>query len=169
MCKTGVSRAGIYSDVPGKEGLFHACLDRYQEVIVTPAFAPVEARGADLDTIRTYLSNLLCRFEAADGFGVGCLVGDTLAQIPVEDAATRRNLLEHCTRLTKGFRKVLTHDNGPTGPLSAAEIDDFARYMMISVQGLWSYSRFADDANVLRAYAGTLVAWFEARLCGAAH
>ncbi|WP_372802959.1 hypothetical protein [Paracoccus seriniphilus] len=131
--------------------------------------SPVEAPGADLGAIRIYLSNLLDRFEASDGFGIGCLVGNTLTQIPAEDVATREKLLEHCARLTEGFRKVLTHENGTDGPLTASEIDDLARYTMISVQGLWSYSRLTDDAQVLRAYSDRLVESLEARLRGAAH
>ncbi|WP_417808118.1 TetR/AcrR family transcriptional regulator [Thioclava sp.] len=167
--ETGVSRAGIYSEYSGKQDLFHACLDRYQEVVVTPAFSPVEAEGAGLDAIRTYLSNLMARFEAAGGFGIGCLVGNTLTQIPEDDTATREKLLEHCTRLTNGFRKVLVHENGPNGPLSADEIDDLARYTMISVQGLWSYARLTDDVAALRAYSETLVASLKASLRGALH
>lgn len=73
--ETGVSRAGIYSDFDGKEILFRVCLDRYQEIVVTPAFAPVEATGAGIDSIATYLNNLLERFESASGLGRGCLVG----------------------------------------------------------------------------------------------
>ena len=57
--ETGVSRAGIYSDFGGKEDLFHACLDRYQDTVVTPAFAPVEAEGAGIEGIQKYFDNLL--------------------------------------------------------------------------------------------------------------
>lgn len=164
--ETGVSRAGIYSEYSGKQELFHACLDRYQEVVVTPAFAPVEADGAGLEAIRTYLSNLLDRFEAAGGYGIGCLVGNTLTQLPGDETETREKLMQHYTRLTNGFRKVLTRENGPDGPLSAEEIDDLARYAMISVQGMWSYSRLTDDVAMLRACSETLVASLEARLRG---
>ena len=72
--------------------------------------------------------------------------------------------MEHCNRLTNGFRKVLTRKNGPDGPLPAAEINDLAHYAMISMQGLWSYSRLTDDAAVLRAHPDTLVASLAARL-----
>ncbi|WP_339760308.1 TetR/AcrR family transcriptional regulator [uncultured Sulfitobacter sp.] len=167
--ETGVSRAGIYSDFSGKQDLFHACLDKYQEIVVTPAFTPVEAPGAGLDGIRAYLSNLLNRFEAADGFGIGCLVGNTLTQIAIEDVATREKLLEHCDRLTNGFRKVLTRENSQNETLTAAQIDDLARYTMISVQGLWSYARLTGDVAVLRAYSDNLVTSLEARLRGASH
>jgi len=162
--ETGVGRAGIYSEFSGKQDLFHACLERYQETIVTPAFAPVEAHGAGLDAIDTYINNLLEQFEAAHGFGIGCLVANTLTQIPVDEIETRQKLQDHCNRLTAGFRKALIHENAKAGLLSDAEIDDLARYTMISVQGLWCYSRLTGDVAELRAYLDTLMAFLKDRL-----
>ncbi|WP_233487529.1 TetR/AcrR family transcriptional regulator [Thalassovita gelatinovora] len=165
--ETGVSRAGIYSDFNGKEDLFHACLDRYQETVVTPAFAPVEAEGADIDSIETYLNNLLTRFEKSGGFGVGCLVGNTLTQIPEDAVETRQKLRAHCDRLTAGFHKVLTHESDDHGLLTPAEIGELARYTMISVQGIWSYSRLTEDVAELRAASDMLIRVLKSQLRGA--
>ncbi|MEX0349960.1 MAG: TetR/AcrR family transcriptional regulator [Paracoccaceae bacterium] len=164
--ETGVSRGGIYSDFSGKQELFHACLDRYQDSVVTPVFAPVEADGTGIDGIRGYLDNLITGFEATEGFGIGCLVGNTLTQIDPSEDATRKKLEDHCTRLFNGFRKALAHDNQANRVLSDTELDDLARFTMISVQGLWSYSRLTDDAATLRRYADTLIATLEQRLRG---
>ncbi|MCL6285008.1 TetR/AcrR family transcriptional regulator [Ruegeria sp. 2012CJ41-6] len=164
--ETGVSRGGIYSDFSGKQELFHACLDRYQDSVVTPVFAPVEAEDAGIDAIRAYFDNLLTGFESMDGVGIGCLVGNTLTQIDPTEKATRKKLEAHCMRLVTGFRKALAHENGADGPLSAADLDDLARYTMISAQGLWSYSRLTDDVAILRCYTDTLLASLKARLRG---
>lgn len=165
--ETGVSRAGIYSDFGGKENLFHACLDRYQEVVVTPAFAPVEAEGAGIDGIKDYFDNLLARFEDTGGFGMGCLVGNTLSQIPEDAQETRQKLQAHSDRLTAGFRKVLAHENGDHGPLGDAEIEELARYTTITVQGIWSYSRLTEDVAELRTASDMLIAFLKARFRGA--
>lgn len=165
--ETGVSRAGIYSDFGGKENLFHACLDRYQEVVVTPAFAPVEAEGAGIDGIRDYFDNLLARFEDTGGFGMGCLVGNTLSQIPEDAQETRQKLRAHSDRLTAGFRKVLAHENGDHGPLGDAEIEELARYTTITVQGISSYSRLTEDVAELRTASDMLIAVLKARFRGA--
>jgi len=166
--ETGVSRAGIYGDFDGKEDLFHACLDRYQETVVTPAFAPVEATGAGIDSIEIYLNNLLDRFDKVGGFGRGCLVGNTLTQIPEDAVETRQKLRAHCDRLTAGFRKVLTHENGRLGLLTQTQIDDLARYTMISVQGIWSYSRLTEDVAELRAASDVLITGMKSQLRGVA-
>lgn len=162
--ETGVSRAGIYNDFSGKQGLFHACLDHYQDVIVTPAFAAIEETDAGIEAIGAYLDNLLNMYGSKEGFGVGCLVGNTLTQIPVDETETRQKLQDHCFRLTAGFRKALVHENRAVGLLSDAEIDDLARYTMISVQGLWSYSRLTKDISELRAYSATLLAFLRRHL-----
>lgn len=164
--ETGVSRAGIYSDYPGKQALFHACLDRYQDVVVTPAFSPVEAENAGINGIRAYLENLLDRFEAAGGHGIGCLVGNTLAQIEPDEHETRQKLQAHSDRLCDGFRKAIRHDNASRGRLSDAEIDHLAQYTMISVQGMWAFSRQTEDVALLRGYANTLITFLEAKVQG---
>ncbi len=43
-----------------------------------------------------------------------------------------------------------------------------ARYVMISLQGLWSYSRLTDDTTILPQYSNTLIVFLGARLRGTA-
>ncbi len=162
--ETGVSRAGIYSDFANKRELFHACLDRYQEVVVAPLFAPVEKADAGIEGIRAYLEALLQRFEANPNTGIGCLVGNTFTQLTQDDEETRQKILQFYGRLTGGYRTALTSENSVEQRLSEAEIDDLANYVMISVQGLWTYSRLTQDSSVLRQYIETLIAVLESRL-----
>lgn len=164
--ETGVSRGGIYTDFAGKEQLFLACLDRYQEVVVTPAFSPVEAEGAGINAIREYLENLLARYDASGGVGRGCLVGNTLGQIKPEETETRERLDAHSRRLTAGFRQALRNENAELGRLSDGEIDALARFAMVSVQGLWSFSRSTDDSGAMHQLTNTLLACLEARVRG---
>lgn len=165
--ETGVSRGGIYSDFAGKQELFHACLDRYQEVVVTPVFAPVEAEGAGIDAIRQYLENLLARYDESGGLGIGCLVANTLGQIRPEETETRERLDAHGRRLTAGFRRALSHENAVSRRMSDGEVDALASFTMVSVQGLWSFSRSTNDSNNLHQLTNTLLACLEARVRGA--
>lgn len=163
---TGVSRGGIYSDFNGKEDLFHACLERYQETVVTPVFGQVEADHAGLEAIRHYLETLIEMFENSDGPGPGCLVANTLAQIDHDETETRLRLEQHGKRLTAGFHAVLTRENQSTGRLSEADIDALADFTLISIQGMWSRSREVSDAGSLRQYTDTLMMFLEARVRG---
>lgn len=162
--ETGVSRGGIYSDFKGKEDLFHACLQRYQEIVVTPAFAPVEAKGAGLNAIRTYLDHLLERSEAHHSLGTGCLVLNTLAQLAPEDQATRHLLNAHLARLARGFRMALAQEAKASRPLDPADLEALTNFTLISIQGLWSYSRTTSDVTLLRQYCDTFIQLLQDRL-----
>ena len=164
--ETGVSRSSLYSDFASKQALFYACLDRYQEVVVTPVFAPVEAEGAGIDAIREYLENLLAKYDESGGFGIGCLVSNTLAQIEPGETEVRERLDAHSRRLIDGFRRALSHENAALGRLNEAEIDALARFTMVSVQGLWSYSRSTDDSGAMHQLSNTLLECLEARVRG---
>lgn len=162
--ETRVSRGSIYSDFAGKEALFHACLDRYQEVVVTPAFAVVEGDGAGLAEIRQYLENLLTRSEAHPGADVGCLVLNTLAQVSEEDSETLQRLKAHGRRLQRGIHQALTNENRNRNQLSDAEIEALAQFTLISIQGLWSQARGSRDTAALKRHCDTLLELLASRL-----
>ncbi|MEP2716363.1 TetR/AcrR family transcriptional regulator [Pseudophaeobacter sp.] len=162
--ETGVNRSSLYSDFPSKDALFHACLDRYQEKVVTPAFAPVEREGAGLAEIRLYLENLLTRSAAHPGSGDGCLVLNTLAQVTPAEADTLQRLRAHTTRLQRGIHRALASENQRHQCLPEAEIDALSRFTLISLQGLWAQSRGSTDTPALRQYCETLLLLLANRL-----
>lgn len=166
--ETGVSRGSIYSDFSDKRELFHACIDHYEKVVMSPLFESVEAKGAGIDGIRDFLEALLTRFKATPGAGPGCLVGNTFTQLPQKDE-TREKILQFYAKRTCGYRKALAYENKLSKLLTQPEIDDLANYVTISVQGLWSYSQLTEDESVLRHYSDTLIAFLELRMHGAAH
>ena len=106
--ETGVSRSGIYSDFAGKDELFRACLERYQEIAVTPFFGGVEQQDAGFETIETYLNKLIEAFESHDDAGgIGCLVSNSIGQVAAGDQLTQALLEAHGQRLKAGFQAVL--------------------------------------------------------------
>lgn len=155
--ETGVSRGSLYSDFAGKEALFHACLDRYQETVVTPAFGGVEAEGAGLAEIRQYLENLLARSAAHPDANTGCLVLNTLAQVTPKESETLKRLNAHGRRLHNGLHQALWQENQKHHKLDEAEIEALARFTLISIQGLWAQSRGSRDIEALRQYCETLL------------
>ncbi len=162
--ETGVSRGSLYSDFAGKEALFHACLDRYQETVVTPAFGGVEAKGAGLAEVGQYLDKLLARNAAHPGPDVGCLVLNTLAQVTPEETETLARLKAHGRRLQKGLYLALWQENQKHQKLDEAEIEALARFTLISIQGLWAQSRGSRDIEALRQYCETLLELLANRL-----
>lgn len=172
---TGVSRYGIYAAFSGKHALFLACLDAYQGRVVTPAFAALEAPGADLAALRRYFSIQLDKAEAIGLPGPGCLIANTAAELAAHDPAARARVEAHHKRLRRGFRNALGNmaarsrgarreAEAVSDAMREAELDDLAETLTVAAQGLWTMSRTVADAERLRRAADALLALIQRRL-----
>lgn len=162
---TGVSRSSLYSDYPGKEALFCAVLDHYQRQVVTPLFGRVEASGAGLAEIRAYLLSAI-KGEAMPEPGLkGCLVCTSWTQVDAEEAAIVTRLQTHANRLAMGFTAALSHENERRAAgLTPEALKRLGHYTMVSVQGIWTYARFAAGVEELHAAADALMGHLERAL-----
>jgi TetR/AcrR family transcriptional regulator, transcriptional repressor for nem operon len=154
---TGVSRHGLYAEFEDKRGLFVAAMRAYFEAVVTPAFAPVEAKGAGFRQLRDYFEMQIAMGEAAGLPGPGCLVANTMVEVGPHDEAFAQWVATHLRRLTAGFRQVLLNERQRLKPKAPLDVDSLAFGLTVSTQGLWSVSRTVDRADLLRAYATQLV------------
>jgi TetR/AcrR family transcriptional regulator, transcriptional repressor for nem operon len=157
VAATGVSRHGLYAEFNDKRGLFVAAMRAYFDAVVTPAFAPVEAKGAGFKQIRDYFETQIARGEAAGLPGPGCLVANTMVEVGPHDEAFAQWVSTHLRRLTVGFRQVLVNERRRLRPKASLDVDALAFGLTVSTQGLWSVSRTVDRADLLRAYATQLV------------
>jgi len=148
---TGVSRHGLYAEYPGKYDLFVACLDLYQDNIVTPAFEPVEHADATLDTVSDYYNYQIAAAEQEGLPGPGCLVANTMTELAADDAQVRQRVLHHTQRLTIGFSRVIRNELKLEAQKkwTSRQIKNTANIMVIFTQGLWSASRAVDDVVLL--------------------
>ena len=155
----GTSRHAIYSEVGSKDQLLSACLDVYDDLIVTPAFARIEAEGATLAEIVAYFEHHIGRAEAAGLPGPGCFMANTMTELAPHHEGARSRVARHNERLRSGFRRAVEHEASQRGATVAAEsLDDIALGLVVFANGLWSFSRTTGDANALRrcvaAYLG---------------
>lgn len=158
---TRSSRQQIYKHFSGKHGLFLACLAAYQDAVVTPAFAAVEAPGAGLDAIASYLHTQIDAAAALGLPGPGCLIANTATECAPHDAAIDAYVQAHHDRLQHGFAQVF----GRIAPqLDASARKSLAEFVTLAAQGLWSYSRTVSSPAPLRRQANTLLQLIEARI-----
>jgi TetR/AcrR family transcriptional regulator, transcriptional repressor for nem operon len=144
---TGVSKHGIYTDFGGKRALFLSCFARYQDLVVSPAFQLVEAKGADLRSVAQYFEAQIALAEASGLPALGCFVGNSATEVAPHDAAVNDAVTAHNTRLFRGFRQVMCH---VAPALPPDTLDDHALTLVIFAQGLWAMSRTVDTAAPLR-------------------
>jgi TetR/AcrR family transcriptional regulator, transcriptional repressor for nem operon len=155
---TGVSRHGIYAAFGGKRSLFLACFAQYQDLVVSPAFARVEAPGANLTTVYDYFDHQITRAESAGLPGPGCFVANSATECAPHDADILREVSQHNRRLYDGFYSVL-HDQ-----LTADERADHAWMMVVFTNGLWLTSRVVGNGKQLRKLAHIFLESLERRL-----
>jgi len=162
--ETGSSRHAIYSDFGGKRELFIACLQTYQEWIVTPAFAPVEEKAAGLEALEAYFDERISFHEASGLPGPGCLIANTMTEIAPRDEEIMGYVCAYNQRLEAGFLNVLTRMNQQSGRRNRQELEELASLLVIATQGLWSASRTLTDITTLRRYTSNLIYFIEAEL-----
>jgi len=156
---TGISRHVLYNEVGGKQDLYISAFAAYQDSVVTPAFAAVEADGG-LPSIRAYFQTQIRLAEETGLPGPGCLVGNAATERAPHDPAIAILVDAHNNRLRNGFAHALetgTH-------LTPHERGDLANYLTISAQGLWAVSRTVTTAAPLYAFVETLMDLIEARI-----
>lgn len=154
---TEVSRGGIYSDFGGKLELFRACMELYQDRVVTPAFARVEEDGAKLDAIEAFFEHHISRIAASGRRSPGCLVANTMTELGPHDDDVLSLVQAHNDRLEKGFLRALVNEAEADGTANEAELRPLAALLVASGHGLFSYSRTVSDAALLREHAQTLM------------
>lgn len=147
---TKVSRHGIYTTFGGKARLFEACFERYQTLVVTPAFGVVEGPGANLGSVAAYFETQIALAEAGGLPGPGCLVANTATEVAPHDDAVLAQVTAHNERLRGGFFNALCGERAPRSQVTDAECRRLAQICVIFTNGLWSSSRLVADGDELR-------------------
>jgi TetR/AcrR family transcriptional regulator, transcriptional repressor for nem operon len=160
---TGISRHGLYDSFQSKHGVFEAAVRQYFDLVVTPAFARVEAEDANLESIRGYLYFQIALAEKAGLPGPGCLIGNTMVEAGPHDVEFQQLIAEHVARLQHGFAHALGNEKKARA-LRRTAIEPLASYLVISTQGLWAISRVEPSAARLRAYCDELILHMNERL-----
>jgi len=150
----GVSRHGIYATFDGKKAMFLACLDRYQQAVVTPAFEVVEAPYADLKSVAEYFEIQISRAEAAGLPGPGCFVSNSATEVAPSDPDVMLQVKRHNDRLKCGFAGALRVS---IPSLDESELCNLAEMMVIFTNGLWTLSRSVNNADTLRRAVRTFL------------
>lgn len=150
---TGSNRAAIYGAFGGKKRLFLACIKAYCELVVTPAFAPVEAKNSNLAAISAFFETQISAAEAIGLPGPGCLIANSMTEVAPHDADVRILVDAHFDRLCRGFAGAL----GNEFHASTAQSRALGEFLAISAQGLWSHSRSVTSAKPLRVHADRLI------------
>ncbi|WP_068108998.1 TetR/AcrR family transcriptional regulator [Tropicimonas marinistellae] len=131
----GMNRKSMYAEFGSKQELFEAALERYSEINLARVLSPIEARGANAQTIREaflgYASASETRYR-----GLGCLMANTAVERAALDPGSARYVDAYLQRLAKGFRNALENARKEGDVDDAADLDDLAAHFVNSVVGI---------------------------------
>lgn len=157
---TGSNRAAIYGSFGGKKGLFLASIRTYSDLVVTPAFSPVESEGSNLASVAAFFEKQISAAEAMGFPGPGCLIANSMTEVAPRDADVQAMVDQHFDRLRRGFAGALVNEF--CAPRKQARA--LGQFLAVSAQGLWSYSRSVTSAKPVRAQADLLISLVRAEL-----
>ena len=157
--RTGVNRSSLYTVYGDKQGVFLAALDRYRDRVVTRRLCDLERPDSALAEVRAYFEGLA---EPGPGERLrhGCLMTNAAVEQAPRDAASGRRIRAHLERLEAAFAGALGRARARREVRQDTNVDDLARYLTGSAQGLGVMARagssMASLSGVVRGILATL-------------
>ena len=148
---TGVNRFGLYDAFGSKEGLFLAVLDKYRDEMVSQILAPLFEAPRGMPAIRRLFDGMLA-FHAGTDDDCGCLMTNTMVDLPSLDLAVRHRVDEHFERMESALKESLEIAK-EKGELAAdADIDQLAVYLHGIVLACTVVARTGDARDRMRTF-----------------
>ena len=131
----GVNRKSMYAEFGSKQELFEAALGRYSEQTLTRVLAPIEAKDADADSIRTAFENYASASKGAFS-GLGCLMCNTAVERAALDPGSGRFVDAYLKRLADNFRNALGNAHRKGQVAAGSDLDALAAFFAMSLVGI---------------------------------
>ena len=125
----------MYAEFGSKRELSEAELERYSEQNLTRVLAPIEAKDADADTIRTAFEDYVSASTGAFS-GLGCLMCNTAVERAALDPGSGRLADAYLKRLADNFRNALGNAQRKGQVADAADLDAMTGFFAMSLVGI---------------------------------
>lgn len=102
---TGLSRSSIYQEFGSKHGLFTRALANYVTEVAEPRLDHLRRRGAGLDDVTAYFTDLGAALRTAPR--MGCLVVNTIAELAGHDEDVDLAASRYGARITEAMASAL--------------------------------------------------------------
>lgn len=154
---TGLQPGSLYAAFGDKRGLFLAALDAYFASLKQTLFVMLHSEKPPLKRLEDFF-NQLVRESCEDPNRKGCLLINTLSEIPVQDEDVNVRLQEMFNEVERELKQVLMEAQA-SGQLSAKQdANTLAKYLVSGIFGLRIYNKTQPDAQTLQAIVNQLLA-----------
>ena len=153
---TGLQSGSLYGAFDSKRGLFKLSLARYEQRIDAHVENLLCSDLTPLDSIRDFFEHLAS--ECSQDRGVkGCLVINTLLQVPASDMEISQQVTSIISKLERAFL-VLLQEAKHSGELhETADPETIASLLLAGIFGLRVYNKMQPDLVKLQRVINTLL------------
>jgi len=150
VAELGVNRKSMYAEFGSKQELFEATLDHYNRNHLARVLAPIEAKHAGVDAIRTAFRGYA---SASEGWfnGRGCLMCNTAVERGALDPASGQYVAAYLDRLDRAFRNALMNGQRSGDIDQAADLDELAAFFTTALIGIAACLRAEAPSQQLQA------------------
>lgn len=154
---TGLQPGSLYSAFGDKRGLFLAALDAYFETMKRAMFRVLHGDDPPVERLRAFF-NQLVQESYCDQDRKGCLLINTLSEIPVQDAEINARLQEMFAEIELELKGILIECRA-LGQLNHHQDPDMlAKFLVTGIFGLRLFNKTQPDAASLQAIVDNLIA-----------
>ena len=144
----GINRQSLYDTFGDKRTLFRAALDRYVEQEVTQLQQVLEQTPSAKEGLRLVFDGVVS--AAMQGDRRGCILVNTVVELPVHDEQTARSLCAKLAQLEDALRDAVRRGQA-AGEISRKHSPEtLAGFLMNNLRGLRAMARASDDHAGLR-------------------
>lgn len=131
----GMNRKSMYAEFGSKQQLFEAALERYSAVNLSRVLAPIEAEGANAQSIRDAFNGYASASET-EYRGLGCLMANTAVERAALDPGSAKFVDAYMERLHSAFQAALKRAKAEGDLDESKEVDDLAAHFVNAVVGI---------------------------------
>ncbi len=152
----GIGRQSLYDTFGGKKALYLEALGRYFNERLAIARECLQADGSPMANLRRFFDTMIEMSQKNDY--CGCFMGNTLAEFGRRDAEMGKAMTSFFGRMGELFAETLFRAKD-AGELPAdAPVEDVARVLLATTQGLALLSKIQPDPAVAARLMDTSMA-----------
>lgn len=161
---TGLQPGSLYAAFGDKRGLFLAALDGYFEDMKHMIISILHTGQPAMVRIESFFDRLVCD-SVADEHRKGCLLVNTLLEIPVHDREINSRLQAMFGLVENEFRGVLKEhiDSGEFDVKQSPE--ELARFLLAGIYGLRVFNKTQPDRMALKSIVDNLLSVLRGQSC----
>ncbi|MDF1583804.1 MAG: TetR/AcrR family transcriptional regulator [Methyloprofundus sp.] len=154
---TGLQPGSIYAAFGDKRGLFLAALDVYFEAMQLDLFAALHNNKPPLERLNDFFKQLV-QESHCDPERKGCLLINTLSEIPVHDVEINTRLQTMFNQVEHELKQLLIEAKHADQLSADQDPETLAKFLVSGIFGLRLFNKTQPDVKILKAIVKHLLA-----------